>query len=226
MSERQLVVFDFCETLVSFQSADRFVDRIALRYFPARNLRMNHFIRILKQLRILAIANKLFPKLNLNKRLVLLKIRGLKLQDLEEEARKYLDEEIIPGLNEVLIDRMLQHQRNNDHLIISSGGYHPYLILFCEKYGISPLFSSRIAVKNGRVTGFMEGADCMFTQKVTLLSKWTESEAISNLPKMCYTDSVTDMPLLRWADEAYVVSYSKPQKWVAENNFHEIIIHN
>jgi HAD superfamily hydrolase (TIGR01490 family) len=225
-TNKNLVVFDFCETLVNFQSADKFVnfvlsDKFTLWSFISKQL--NAFFSFF---RIYSIFNKISPKLNLSKRVVLLGLRGVSEDKMLQAAQAYLNDIVLKNLNVEIMDCLYKHRDNGDLLLLSSGGYQPYLQLFKEKFNFNFLMCSQIEISNEFATGFIKGNDCMHENKVTLLKELIELENLKYNQIITYTDSITDKPLLNFSDIGYVISYNKKRDWVEKNKFIEIIIKN
>jgi HAD superfamily hydrolase (TIGR01490 family) len=222
---KKWVVFDFCETLVNLQSADAFVD------FATQNERQKWrgFIRkligIFGVFKVFALVQKVFPEYSLEKRMRLFLLRGLSVEVLERRAQEFVDSVLVANENLALVERLKAHQQQGDVVGISSGGLRIYLTYWAVKNGISELDATDISFKNGYATGFISGADCMYEEKVNRLNhalKYTKSR--EGLFRVVYSDSLSDLPLFQWADEAWVVSYEKERNWVKINNFKEIVI--
>ena len=225
-TNRNLVVFDFCETLVNFQSADKFVFFVLSNESTRWSIISKQLNKVLSVFRIYSIFNKISPKLNLSKRVVLLGLRRISEDRILFSARAYFNEVILPNLNNEIMDRFYKHRDNGDLLLLSSGGYHPYLELFKENFNFNFLMCSRIEISQKSATGLMQGDDCMHENKVTILKELIETENLTYNQIITYTDSITDMPLLNFSDKGYVISYNKKRDWVEKNNFIEIIIKN
>ncbi len=219
-----LVVFDFCETLVSIQTANRFIDFISENSNTGFSKVITKLELLLTSLRVFAVINLLAPKWNLSKKINLLKVRGIPLRGFESIVLKYVQEVINPKINESLIKELKWYVANDYVVCIVSGGYKHYLEVFCKEYGVNFLLANDFEVKKQKFTGFMNGKDCMFDEKVVQLEKYIDSNNLSFKKKIVYSDSPTDMPLFKWADEQFAISYNKSQKWALDNNFKEIIL--
>jgi phosphoserine phosphatase len=109
--------------------------------------------------------------------------------------------------------------------VIASGGYLPYIKVFSQKHKIKHSFATQIDIKDKKITGQFNGKDCLYNQKVILIEEFLNANPIKYASSVAYSDSITDLPLLQWADEGVVVSKHKSQDWAAKNNLKEII-HN
>lgn len=219
----QLVVFDFCETLVNFQSADRFVDYIIERENYRKHRWLFHLNRILTKTRVLAVTSKIFRELNPSKRLKLLQIKGISEQKVARYAQEFYDQNVMPNLIAPLYDLMKKHVSTGDYVLILSGGYAPYLKIFTEKHGLKGFFGTEMQFENGKLTGKFAGKDCLYGQKTVLLEQYLNAHPIQYTKKIAYSDSVSDLRLLQWADEAFVISKGQPQAWAKTYRFNEII---
>jgi HAD superfamily hydrolase (TIGR01490 family) len=219
----QLVVFDFCETLVNFQSADRFVDYIIEKEKYHKYRWIFQLNRVLVRLRVLAVANKIWPELNPSKRLKLLQIKGISQSKIEQYAKGFYDEKVMPNLITPLYQLMQGHVNNGDYVMILSGGYAPYIKVFSEKHHLKAYFATEMAFEVGKLNGKFNGKDCLYAQKTVLLEQYLKDNPLTYTKKIAYSDSFSDLPLLQWADEAFVISKQKPQAWAKAYGFKEII---
>jgi HAD superfamily phosphoserine phosphatase-like hydrolase len=220
----KLVVFDFCETIVSKQTANNFVNYILKDNTTYWSCIISVIEWFFKRFRIFYLFDILFPKFNFSKKINLLKIRGLPEVVLSIYSKKYYDEFIVNHFNNNIIEYLKFHLSEMDSIVVVvSGGYNSYLKIFCQEYNIKYLFSNTINCKNSRVTGFLKGKDCMFEEKVNCLNSFIEFNKLLINKKIVFTDSLSDLPLLKWSDINYVISYNKSQSWVSKYNFNEII---
>lgn len=219
----QLVIFDFCETLVSFQSADRFVDFIVEKEKYNKYKWVDSLGKFLTITRFLAVVNKFFPELNPSKRLKLLQIKGISNDKVEKYAAEFYEQNIMPNLIAPIYELLQQHIKNNDYVLVISGGYGPYIKLFSEKHSIKNYFATEMAFNANKLTGSFSGKDCLYGQKVILLENYLKENYIDYTKSIVYSDSSTDLPLLKWADEGVVISKNKSQSWAKANGLQEII---
>jgi phosphoserine phosphatase len=95
---KNLVIFDFCETLVDLQTADFFVDYIIKKEKYYQYLWLKKIDFFLKKSRILAVINKCFPKFNFSKRLKLYQIKGVSQEKVNQLAQDYYEEILMNNL--------------------------------------------------------------------------------------------------------------------------------
>src|SRR6187402_268924 len=147
----QLVIFDFCETLVNFQSGDRFVDFIIERENYRKYKWVDYLNKILVKTRALAVVRQFSPELNPSKRMKLFQIKGISNEKVEQYAREFYEQKVIPNLIAPIYELLQSHLKNGDHVLVSSGGYAPYIKIFSEKHGIKNYFATEMAQDRARL---------------------------------------------------------------------------
>ena len=221
MEVKKLIIFDFCETLVNIQTADNFVLWVLDKEKVNSKFQLD-FIRRLKKIKFITILNLLFPRLNFEKRLLLRLLRNLSQETINENAKNYA--QWLKGKWTLeLKDLFMMHIDKRDQIIVISGGYEIYLKHFFAEFPEVVVFGTKIEFKNGKLTGEFEGKDCMFQEKVKILNSWIETSGYNKENSVVFSDSISDLPLLKWANEGFVVSHKKEQNWAKMNNLKEII---
>ena len=217
----KVALFDFCETLVNFQTADAYVDFVREKLQVKRMNRLERIQNCSFSRRIIWVAERITGyHYSLNKRLKLLQLRGLSCDILQKLAKDYYYSVIKHNFIPELIDRMIELRNNGFDIYMVSGGYDVYLRYFVEEYCLTGLISTRIGFYNKKCTGKFDGIDCLREGKIILLDKCFKTRPAFS---MAFSDSVSDLPFLRWADEGYVVSRNIPQEWAKENKLKEIL---
>lgn len=220
---KKVVIFDFCETLVDFQTADAFVDYVRGRLNHQTVLRKEKINLFFRKCKLTRIAERLTSyKWSIEKRLKLWQLKGVAENDLDKLALDYYKEIIKPHLIEKTNSILQQHQQNGDEIWLISGGYGIYLRYFKDEFGIDQLISSNIGFRNGYCTGSMTGKDCMHIHKVELLNdKLSQGQRNDVEIVASYSDSSSDIPILKIAKQGFIVS-RKHQSWGDAYGFKEI----
>ena len=143
----ELVIYDFCETLVSIQSADTFVNFIC--NFTNRGKFISFFEFFFKRIRLLFFFNLIFPKLNFSKKLCLYKLKGLSADELAFYTEKFYQEVIKKNYNKLIIEKLIRDVEQGNIVVIISGGYQPYIEKFCNEFNIKYLLCNKLQIKNG-----------------------------------------------------------------------------
>lgn len=217
----KIAYFDFCETLVNFQTADAFVDYVRLTTRKKRMLILERLRDFFFKYKILLVLCKItrykYPIYKVSK---LFQVRGFHKSELEELAKGYYKEKIKPNIIYQTLDILKQKQTSGYKIVIVSGGYDIYLKFFVEEYGIDELYSTKIKFTDKICAGIIDGVDCMYDNKVKIIeSKYNKDLIFSE----AYSDSESDLPLLKWVNDGYVISRNYHQSWADSNNLKEII---
>ena len=226
MQSKKLALFDFCETLVTIQSADRFID------FVRENKRYTfmflvEYIRVfLINIRFFIILDKLHQNNILHKKLKLYQLRGIKRSSLEKLARDYYKKSLKNRLIPEVISELKQKQIKGYRAVIVSGGYSIYIRYFAKDFGIDAedvIATDILFDKKDICKGKIKGVDCMKKNKIIKLKQKIKNIADFNLKdSFSYSDSLSDLALLKFVGNGVVVS-KKKKTWAKKNKFKEII---
>lgn len=224
MIERnKLVFFDFCETLIKFQTADKYVDFCRSRLHTRRMNILHIITTVLTKSYCFRIINRFLPNNTIRKRVVLSQLKGIEYTILDNLAKEYYEQCLKPAIIPEMLNRLLAHLQSQDNVWIISGGYDIYIKYFVEEYSLAGYISTNIAfTKEGVCLGRFVGLDCMRKNKVYLVEKELGS-FLDNTDTVTYSDSDSDLPLLLMAKEGFVVSKNETQKWAMENSLKEIV---
>ena len=219
MPDKKLVIFDFCGTLISFQTADRYVQFCVERLQDNKAVQRRHFmIRIMDEMRVFKIYNHIRSGNNWRKRMILWQLKGVPYEECDQLAKNYFEEELLPNIVQPLIAKLKEHLTMGDRVCILSGGYDVYIKYFAQYFGVKEIISSKIAFCDGKCMGRMDGKDCMRENKLEYIRP-----ILSEAKTICYTDSKSDMPLLELVDEPIAVSHKVSQQWAENRNYKQII---
>lgn len=216
--KNKIALFDFCDTLVSFQTANEYV-RYYVENYATLSIKWRHFIYLaLSASGIISHIEKKHHSRNIRKRILLWQLKGCPYEKMNIVAEQYYNNRIKPCLIKETIAELLKCQKEGHKVIIVSGGYDIYIKYFAFEYGIelNDIISNRLLFKKNSFTGKFD-LDCMGDEKVHLLNK--RFEIRENLEVVAYSDAISDLPLLKWADRAYVVT---PYSFAKLYNFNEL----
>lgn len=225
MLNGDISIFDFCETLVDFQTADRFVYYV-LEHERQKSDSFIEPVRLtLKSLGIMKLIDlsARWTGMHLNKQLLLYRLRGLTKKQIENYAKMYYLEEIRPHFIKPVINKLREDIREGLKIVIISASYYPILKYFKDEFEVDMLITNSFQYENDVFTGKMLECDCFGMEKVRRLQRETirvnrESKIIKS-----YSDSRSDIPVLRIARQGIVVSKDKSQSWCKKEGFQEII---
>ena len=224
---KKIAFFDFCETIVSIQSADLFIDYVRSQISGKKMNSLEIFRRYLVKFHFFKFLN-LFTKKSIliHKKLKLLQLKGKKEAIIDELAYKYYQDLIKPKLNNQITDEIMNKKKLGYRIIIISGGYSIYIKYFAKEYGIDDIISTEIKMKNNICKGSICGIDCMNENKIKKIISHIKNINSYDLKKSyAYSDSITDLPLLKFVGNGVVVN-NVHQKWALKNKFEEIILND
>lgn len=204
-NKEKIVFFDFCGTLVPFQSAPRYINFV-LDNYPRKIALMRRKIRTwLEKQRIPKRLERYSKEIIKQKEIELWPLKGYKREVLEDAAQRFYVEVIKPNLIPEVMKEFHHYQKDGYRVVLVSGGFGIYLKYFAEEYGLAEndILSSNVQIKRGKATGKLDGIDCMGQKKVTLVEQRFDR---TKLYSEALSDSLSDIPLLRWADKGYIVS--------------------
>lgn len=219
----KLAVFDFCETLIQFPTADAFINFVYEKTRSKRMSRIEKEKNLFYKLGIPRLLDGLFglwEKKSLNKKWRLYELRGFGERELEELSRQFYHERLQPAFIEPVLAQLQDKKKEGYVVGIVSGGFDLYIRHFAANYGVDFILASTIGFKKGKCTGRLVGPDCMREQKLIEIKKLYPVRPEESLS---YSDSRSDLPILRWATRGIVVSRDLHQKWIDAYGFDEII---
>lgn len=225
-------LFDFCNTLADFSTADAFIEFVLSclnEKERKQRIKKHDFLCKIKLVRlhdIMVSLGILKNKVSLNKRLYLEAIAGIPYADMERYAGLYYKEKIRPHLIKETVAELRQRQAEGFRIGIVSGGYDMYLKYFAREYDVDDLICTRIGFKDGKATGRIEGTDCMDGRKVLLLDAYYDDAQIDRGASYAYSDSRSDLPLLKWAGNGVAVSPNAEPGWAKKNGLRCLIWKN
>lgn len=222
----KLVLFDFCDTLVSLQTADAFVDYVR-KQNQSKRIQLLEGVRfLLIKSRLVRLVDHLFPGSRFSKTSKLVQLRGLRMDLLDRYGSEFCQSVIMSNLIQPVYSRLKEHISAGDEVVIVSAGFRTYLKYFATSHGVK-LIASEIQEEQGVCMGLMRWPDCYGAAKVCLLREQYPSlgrDAFASI--IVYSDSFSDLPLLKLADSGIVVSKAKPQDWASRYGYSEIVYHD
>lgn len=218
-NNQKIALFDFCETIANFQTADAFV-KFVVTDLNYRSDRMYWLQKTLEKSKVSSLLFKL--GFNCNKFLLLRQIKGLSKDIIIKEGQKYYDQIVSPNLIPEVITEIRRLQDEGYSLYIVSGGYDVYLHFFVEEYKFDGIICSSLRFTDGIFTGKLSKADCMGREKVRQLQDFFNCDDLKEIESVSYSDSISDLPLLSFSRNAVVVA-RRDNSWRKKNHFNILL---
>ncbi|ASQ29975.1 HAD-superfamily hydrolase, subfamily IB [Campylobacter avium LMG 24591] len=199
MSKKILALFDFCETLINFQSLDRYLQLAALE-----NVHCNEAENIARR-QSFANANMPYPRYEA--------LIDFDIQKATSLAKNFVFGDILAGINQRVLDKLFFHQDRGDEIVIVSGGLSIYINEFAKIYGVTNIVAVDLEVVSNKLTGNIDGIHTMQERKLYKLAQTFDLNEYDLKDSYVYSDCVSDIPLLSLVGNARVVSCGKDLKW-------------
>jgi len=210
-NKKILAIFDFCDTLIGMQTANRFV---TLGYENNKRFDTvaNEFVRVILKKSRLLFGHR-------HKKWQLKQLKGLSIETMQMIAKNYVEKELLPKENKKVVER-LQWHKNQGHIIaIVSGGFSEYIKFYAKKYDIEYVIATDLEVVNNIYTGKINGIDCMGINKIEKLRNTLNIEEYSLKDSYAYSDHISDIPLLSFVGNGVVVDFGQDIKWANLMNY-------
>jgi HAD superfamily hydrolase (TIGR01490 family) len=219
MNKTKIAFFDVCETLISFQTADAFVDYIRDNtdddVVRGRMLRRERWLGFLKRIQVIRVCDKFLPGLKLEKRMKLWQLEGLKEVYLLTMGQHYVEDILRYTEIKPVVNAMQQLMLEGYEVILVSAGYDVYLQFLGGLYGV-PVIATELEFDNGICTGKWVGRDCYGQEKVRRICQYfgASCEQLDGLQhSIAYSDSESDMPMLNLCKRKVAVIHGWRYNW-------------
>ena len=210
----KVALFDFCDTIVSFQTANAFVE-YAIYRFKSRRVFYSLY-KLVNKTKLISGFYYFFIGHGASKRIPVLFLKGIEKNELERIAHDFYNERIRPKFIIPVLEQIKKLQVEGNTTIIVSGGYSIYIEYFAKEYGIDCVLANEILFRNNRCAG-KYGEECMGRNKVARLASLLPLNEIDYLKSWAFTDDKSDIPLLELVQNRVVVSKGAHQDWVDDN---------
>ena len=123
--------------------------------------------------------------------------KGMKATRFEEVAYKFSLNHIDNIIRPKAMRKILWHKKKGHRIIVVSASIDFWLKPWCDKYELE-LISTKLEIKNGRLTGKFKGKNCFGIEKVIRIYKTINLDEYEHI--YSYGDSKGDKELLNLAD--------------------------
>ncbi len=203
MIPRKILLIDFCETIVSIQTADDFIFFV-LKENKIKFLLLKSLKRFLNIKIVSFILSRLAIKVNF-KKISAFFLKGISESVLNIKGDLYANLVLTKLINKEVISK-IKNEYNNEQKIIVSGGYDYYIkhIMMSQGISIDTYLCSKLEKnKKNILTGKIE-FDCMEMNKLIALNRIGISPSPNN-DLITFTDSISDLPLIKISNKTYFI---------------------
>jgi len=192
-----LAIFDFDGTITD---RDSFKDFIVFTHGPGKML-----------LGILALSPVLFLYLikclssSRTKEFVITHFyRGWDQKRLQHLGERYAQDRLPQIIKQSALDRITWHQSKGDRVVVVSASPEIYLRPWCGQQRVE-LLATRLQVHEEKITGKIDGKNCVKEEKVTRLKEYLDLTSFGHIT--AYGDSAGDSGLKQIAHEFHYKSF-------------------
>lgn len=217
---QKIAIYDFCQTLVDFETADEFIHFIQKNKKVKRMEYIENIRKILEYAKILINIERVVKRFNrcysVNKHIILSELRGFKKPEIDTWAKRYYEEVIKYHLIEPMLNQLISQKKDGFIIVIVSASYEPFLKLFKDEFGIDYLITNKFLYNDNDVfMGRLTEPDCVGENKVKRFFKEFPDFNKNNYD-ICisYGDSKSDVPILKVAKRGIVISNGQDKKWI------------
>ncbi|MEL7480749.1 MAG: HAD-IB family hydrolase [Pseudomonadota bacterium] len=134
---------------------------------------------------------------------------------LGEQADAFVAREIETGLRPGALTVIDAHKRSGDRLIIASAAVDLIVSRMANALGFDEIICTRLSWDGaGRLASKLNGENCYGAEKLRRVSELAGDHGFDT-PTMFYSDHVTDLPCLLWADRGVAVNPHPPLRKAA-----------
>jgi HAD superfamily hydrolase (TIGR01490 family) len=205
MKPKTIAFFDFCDTLIGMQTANKFIS-LCYIYNKRIDTVLNEFIRMIGRKTKILFGYK-------HKIWQLKQIKGLNEEEMKEIVKIYVEKELIPRENKKIVEKLLWHKKRGDEIAIVSGGFSEYIKYYAKIYGIDYVIATDLEIKNDVYTGKIKGIDCMGINKIKKLKEVINLNEYDLKSSYAYSDHISDIPLLSLVGNPFVVNFGQDIEW-------------
>lgn len=208
----KLAFYDMDRTITVHPTYARFLLWMALRNKPWRLL--------LLPLSALASVGYLLRLVSrdelkqINQRLLL---GSLRVARLAEPMAAHADHVMAGNIRPGALAMIAADRAEGYRIVIATASYRLYVEAIARRLGIDDVIATDLHVSRGMVLARIAGHNCYGPHKAEMIADWMAEHHLDRATChiRCYSDHVSDVPMLELADEAFVTNAHMPMRLVA-----------
>ena len=155
-------------------------------------------------------------------RTIALLLAGRQRQELETLAQKFADEEVKNGLRQQAHAIIDAHARKGDRLIMATAAADLIAEPIAKALGFDDLISTKLKwSEDDKLLPALNGKNCYGEEKLRQIEAYCKTNDCPR-PATAYSDHVSDIPMLNWADRGVAVNPSRPLLKASPSNGFDI----
>src|SRR6185437_12600065 len=127
-------------------------------------------------------------------------LKGIPIEKFNTICKEFVEDKLPALFRKVALQEIRHHILNDTKVVIISASPENWILPWCQQYNIECI-ATKLAVKNGKITGKIAGKNCHGDEKVkNILKRYN----LSNYNKIhAYGDTRGDLPMLSLATNKY-----------------------
>ncbi len=210
----KLAFYDMDRTITVHPTYARFLLWMALRNDPWRLLRLP--VSVLASIAYLLRLVSRDQLKQINQRLLLGRLRVARLA---EPMAAHADHVFAGNIRPGALERIAADRAEGYRIIIATASYRLYVEAIARRLGIDDVIATDLHVSRGVVLAKIAGHNCYGPHKAEMIAAWMAAHQLerADCHIRCYSDHVSDVPMLDLADEAFVTNAHMPMRVVARS---------
>lgn len=216
-TEIQVVCVDVDETLLLHQSQKQF-----LKYLFQENIiSLSYYLQILTWFILykLGLAHDPNKVMQYAYRIV----RGKTIAEVDELVSDFFEKRLRSTFNLRIHEKVIDYRESGAHVLLVSNSTDIVVEKIAHHLGLDTYFATKLSRNNGVFDGKIIPPIMYGAQKVHALKQYLSEKNMQHAHIIAYSDHISDLPLLEWADEAHVVNPQGKLKQIAEEKGWDII---
>jgi len=199
-------VYDYCETLVSFQTANEFI----FQY-------VKHNLNTLSRVKAYLLVNlEVFKRQR--KCLLLQLLKGQRREDIELFSKYYTEQWLQKHLNEKVIADLVEKKKKGYTVVIISAGFSVYIESHNEFINADVIIANDFVYESGIFNGTITRKDCHGEEKLNRLDDIVGLENIDLENSYFFSDCLSDLPLFEVFGNRFIIKKGEIEELELDNN--------
>ncbi len=143
---------------------------------------------------------RIIPNWKAKEMLLIYFFKGTPTKAFQESCKQFSDRIIPRILSDQAMKKLAYHQKNGDRTLVISASVEDWLNDWCQKQKLE-LLATKMEVREGKVTGRIQGKNCYGIEKVNRLNEYLDLSDYQEV--YAYGDSKGDRDLLNIATKPF-----------------------
>ena len=150
-------------------------------------------------------------------------LTNLSRERLKQKAEEFAEHEVSTGLRAKARAVIEEHRARGDELVIASAACDLVVTPIARRLRMHQVICTRMRwKKDGRPSSILDGQNCYGPEKLNrILEAWGSTHAYK--PVTAYSDHISDLGLLKWADRGVAVNPSRSLLLAAKQNKFKVV---